>query len=90
MGFLMSPHPLTDFEIQNYYQNEPRFNDVYSGNNLPEKVKDGAYVINLGEYADLAPIGLLYFVKEMKLFIFQALVLNMFLNKLKGLSRIKT
>ena len=57
---------------------------------LPEKVKDGAYVINLGEYADVVPIGLLYFVKEMKLFIFQALVLNMFLNKLKGLSRIKT
>ena len=90
MGFLMSPHPLTDFEIQNYYQNEPRFNGVYSGNNLPEKVKDGAYVINLGEHADVVPIGLLYFVKEMKLFIFQALVLNMFLNKLKGLSRIKT
>ena len=42
MGFLMSPHPLTDFEIQNYYQNEPRFHGVYSGNNLPEKVKDGA------------------------------------------------
>ena len=90
MGFLMSPHPLTDFEIQNYYQNEPRFHGVYSGNNLPEKVKDDAYVINLGEYADVVPIGLLYFVKEMKLFIFQALVLNMFLNKLKGLSRIKT
>ena len=86
----MSPHPLTDFEIQNYYQNEPRFHGVYYGNNLPEKVKDGAYVINLGEYADVVPIGLLYFVKEMKLFIFQALVLNMFLNKLKGLSRIKT
>ena len=29
MGFLMLPHPLTNFEIQKYYQNEPRFNDVF-------------------------------------------------------------
>ena len=28
MGFLMPPHPLTNFEIQRYYQNEPRFNGV--------------------------------------------------------------
>ena len=36
----MPPHPLTDFEIQKYYQNEPKFNNVYSRNNLP-KIKDG-------------------------------------------------
>ena len=53
MGFLMLPHPLTNFEIQKYYQNEPRFNGVYSRNNLPKKIKDGAYVINLDEYADV-------------------------------------
>ena len=53
MGFLMPPHPLTNFEIQKYYQNEPRFNGVYSRNNLPKKIKDGAYVINLDEYADV-------------------------------------
>ena len=52
MGFLMPPHPLTNFEIQKYYQNEPRFNGVYSRNNLPKKIKDVAYVINLDEYAD--------------------------------------
>ena len=44
----MLPHPLTNFEIQKYYQNEPKFNGVYSRNNLP-KIKDGAYVINLDE-----------------------------------------
>ena len=48
----MTPHPLTDFEIQKYYQNEPRFNGVYSRDNLP-KIKDGAYVINLDEYSDI-------------------------------------
>ena len=49
----MPPHPLTNFEIQKCYQNEPRFNGVYSGNNLPKKIKDGEYVINLDEYANV-------------------------------------
>ena len=50
----MLPHPLTNFEIQKYYQNDAqlslknklKFNDVYSRNNSP-KIKDGEYVINL-------------------------------------------
>ena len=49
----MPPHPLTNIEIQKYYENEPRFNGVFSRNNLPKNIKDGAYVINLDEYADL-------------------------------------
>ena len=48
----MPPHSLTNFEIQNYYQNEPRFNGVYSRDNLP-RIRDGAYVINLDEYSDI-------------------------------------
>ena len=36
-----------------YYQNEPRFNGVYSRDNLPYKIKDGAYLINLDEYSDV-------------------------------------
>ena len=47
----MPPHPWTNFEIQKYYQNESKFNSVYSRNNLPDKIKDGAYVINLREYS---------------------------------------
>ena len=39
MGFLMSSHPLTNFEIQKCYQNEPRLNGVYSRDNLPKKQK---------------------------------------------------
>ena len=50
MGFLMPPHPLINFEIQKDYQNEPRFNGVFSRNNLPGKTQDRAYVINLDEY----------------------------------------
>ena len=49
----MPPHPLTNFEIQKYYQNEPRFNGVYSRDNLSDEIKDGAYVINLDEYFDI-------------------------------------
>ena len=47
------PHPLTNFEIQEYYQNEPRFNGVFSRDNLPNSIKNGAYVINLDEYHDI-------------------------------------
>ena len=50
--FLIPPHPLTNFEIQKYYQNEPRFNGVCSRDNL-QKIKDGAYIINLDEYSDI-------------------------------------
>ena len=52
-GIFNFHHPLTNFEIQKYYQNKPTFNGVCSRNNLPQKIKDGAYVINLVEYADL-------------------------------------
>ena len=48
----MPPHPLTNFEIEKYYQNEPRFNGVYSRDNL-QKIKDRAYIINLDEYSDI-------------------------------------
>ena len=53
----MPPHPLTNFEIQKYYQNEPRFNSLFSRNNLPKKKFTSsfneAYVINLDKYADV-------------------------------------
>ena len=49
----MTPHPLTNFETQGYYQNEPRFNGVYSRDNLAKAIKNGAYVINLDEYSDI-------------------------------------
>ena len=48
----MQLHPLTNFEIQRYYQNEPRFCGVYVRDNLP-KIKDGASIINIVEYSDI-------------------------------------
>ena len=44
---------MTNFEIQKCYQNEPRFNGVYSRDNFHNKIKDGAYIINLDEHSDI-------------------------------------
>ena len=48
----MPPHPLANSEIQKYNQNVPRFNGVYSRDNL-QKIKNGAYIINVDEYSDI-------------------------------------
>ena len=49
----LPPHPLTNFEIKEYYQNEPRFNGVFGRDNLPNSIKNGTYIINLDEYHDI-------------------------------------
>ena len=49
---LIPLHSLTNFEIQKYYQNEPRFNGGFSRHNL-QIIKEGAYRINLDEYSDI-------------------------------------
>ena len=81
----MPSHPLTNFEVQKYYQNEPRFNSVYSRNNLSKKIKGGAYVINLDEYEDVGTYWIAIFCKRSELFILIVLVLNMSLKKFKKL-----
>ena len=48
----MPSHSLTNFEIQKFYQNEPRFNGFYSRDNL-QKIKDGAYIVNLDQYSGI-------------------------------------
>ena len=64
----MPPHPLTNFAIQKYYQNEPRFNGVYSIDNLRKRnsveIKDGAYVINLDEYSDIGTHWVALYVRN--------------------------
>ena len=49
----MPPHYLTNFEVQKYYENEPKFNGVYSRNNL-SKIKNGAYILNLDKHKSIA------------------------------------
>ena len=85
---MIPTYPLTNFEIRQFYQNEPRFNGVFSRDNLSE-MKNGSYVINLDEYADLGTNWIALFIEKLKLFISIVLVLNMFLKKLKNSWEIK-
>ena len=57
---------------------------------MPKKIKVGAYVINLGEYADVGTRWIALFCRKSEIVYFDSLVLNMFLKKLKNLSGIKT
>ena len=43
---------MPNFEIQKYYENEPKLNGVYSRDNLP-KIKNGAYIVNLDEFESM-------------------------------------
>ena len=60
----MPSHPLTNFEIEEYYENEPRFNGVYSRDSLSKAIKNGAYVINLDEYVDVGKHWIALYVKN--------------------------
>ena len=68
----MPPHPLINFEIQRYYQNEPGFNGVFSRNNLHKKIKAGAYVINLDEYGDVGTHWIALFCNRNKIVYFDS------------------
>ena len=57
----MPSHSLTNFKIQKHYQNEPRFNGIYSRDNLP-RIKEEAYVINLDEYSDIGTYWVAFYV----------------------------
>ena len=63
LNLLLPFHLLTNIQINEYYKNEPRFNDVYSRNNIPKTIKKGAYVINLDEYENTGPHWVSLFVK---------------------------
>ena len=82
-------YPLTNFEIQKSHQNEAKLNGVFSRDNLPKKIKDETYVINLNEYANVGTYWTVLFCEKKKLFILIVLELNMFLRKLKSLLGIK-
>ena len=78
---MIPPHTLTNFEIQAYYQNEPRFNGVFSRDNLPERgstneVKNGAYVINLDEYHDIGTHWVALYVNNKTVTYFDSFVVE--------------
>ena len=55
-----------------HYQNEPRFNGVFSRNNLAKNIKDGAYVIKLDEYADVGTHWIALFCNRNEIVYFES------------------
>ena len=80
----MASHPLTNFEIQKYYQNESKFNGIYSGNNL-SKIKDGAFIVNLDEYESVGTHWIAFYINDILII----LELKIFQIRLKNLLEIK-
>ena len=68
----MKPHPSTNIEIQKYYENESRFNRVFSRDNLPKKIKDGAFAINLDEYENIGTHWIALFYKKNEIVYFDS------------------
>ena len=72
LNLLLPFYPLTNLEISEYYSNEPKFNGVYSRDNLPKITKKGAYVINLDEYENTGTHWISLFVKTNEVIYFDS------------------
>ena len=79
----MSHHPLTNFEIQQYYQDEPKFNGVYS------KDKDEAYITTRDENFHIETHWVALYVQNNDVNYFDSFGVDIFQKKLKHLSIIK-
>ena len=87
---MILPHPLTNFEIQQYDHNEPRFNGVCSRDNLPKQIKDGVYVINLDEHKDTGTHWVTLFCKKNEIIYFDSFGVEHISEEIKNLLVIKT
>ena len=67
----MPPHPLTNFEILKYYQNKPKFDGAFPGNNLP-KIKDGTYVNILDEFKSVGMYWIALYVNSNNIIYFDS------------------
>ena len=72
--------------MQKYYQNKPRFNGVYSRDNLPDKIKEWAYVINLDEYSGITTHWIALYTLNDNASYFDSFMFNQFQIKTKDLS----
>ena len=79
----MLSHPLTNFKIRKYYENEPRFNGVYSGDNLLKTIKNGAYVINRDEYEDVGTHWIVLHAKNNEVIYFDSFGVQHFPKEIK-------
>ena len=66
-----------------YYENESRFHGVSSRDNLPNKIKDGAYVINLDQYSDIGTHWITLYVKNNDITYFDSFGVKHILKEIK-------
>ena len=78
----MPPHPLTNFEIQKYYKNEPRFNGIFL-EIIYLKKKHGAYIINLDEYSNVGKHWIALFCKKNEIIYFDTFGVEYIPNEIK-------
>ena len=89
----MQPHPLSNFEIEEYFLKNKRFNNVYSRDNLPKTINNGAYIINLDEYADVGTHWVVLYVNDNEVIYFDSFVVEHIRKEIKrfiGHKNIKT
>ena len=89
----MPPHPSTNFEMQKYHKDEPRFNGLYSRDNLPKRNKDEAYIITFDEYANVGTHWIVLYCTEIKVIYFSNFGVEHVTEKIKeftGHKNIKT
>ena len=84
----MPPHPLTNFEIKRYFQNQWKFNGVYLRNKLPE-IKDGTFAISLDEYKSVGVHWVSLYVNGENLTYFDGFGVENVPEKLKNSYEIK-
>ena len=83
-GWTFPSHPLTNFETQKYYQNVSRFNEISYRGNLPNKMKDAAYAINLDEYSDIGTHWIAFYLLKIMLLTLIVFVQNILQKKLRN------
>ena len=81
---LTPANPLTNFEIQEYYKNEPRFNGVYSRDNLPKTIKnETACIVNLDNYRNTGTHWIALYVKDSEITYFDSFGVEYIPKKVK-------
>ena len=79
---------MTNFEIQDYFKDEPRFNGVFSRNNLPKLIK-GAYIVNLDHIENTGTHWVVIFIKSNEVIYFDSFDVEYIPEEIKKLTRNK-
>ena len=66
-----------------YYQNQPRFINVYLRDNLSDETRDGVYVINLDEYSDIETHWIALYVQNNDVTYFDSFGVEYILKRIK-------